>query len=79
MITLEVIDNAYKYVKYKKIKDDLLPEIKNAIRNFIQNEIKQKTNLHNHEEYQTVVGKKLTTNLEREMSFSDQKFPLKMK
>ena len=77
--TLEVIDNAYKYVKYKKIKDDLLPEIKNAIRNFIQNEVKQKTNLHNHEEYQTVVGKKLTTNLEREMSFSDQKFPLKMK
>ena len=27
--TLIVIDNAYKYVKYKKIKDVLLPEIKN--------------------------------------------------
>ena len=26
--TLEVIDNAYKYAKYKKIKDVLLPEIK---------------------------------------------------
>ena len=26
--TLEVIDNAYKYAKYKKIKDALLPEIK---------------------------------------------------
>ena len=27
--TLIVIDNAYKYVKYKKIKDALLPKIKN--------------------------------------------------
>ena len=26
--TLEVIDNRYEYVKYKKIKDVLLPEIK---------------------------------------------------
>ena len=36
--TLEVIDNACKYAKYKKIKDALLPEIKNDIRDFIQNE-----------------------------------------
>ena len=42
--TLEVIDNAYKYAKYKKIKDVLLPEIKNDIRDFIQSEVKQKTN-----------------------------------
>ena len=35
--TLDVIYNAYTYVKYKKIKDVLLPEIKNYIRNFIQN------------------------------------------
>ena len=28
---LEVIDNAYKYAKYKKIKDVLLPEIKKMI------------------------------------------------
>ena len=27
--TLEVIDNAYKHAKYKKIKHVLLPEIKN--------------------------------------------------
>ena len=53
--TLEVIDNAYKYAKYKKIKDVRLPEIKNDIKDFIQNEVKQKTNLHNQEEYQTVV------------------------
>ena len=67
--TLEVIDNAYKYAKYKKLKDVLLPEIKNDIRDFIQNEVKQKTNLHNQEEYQTVVDKKLITNLEREIEF----------
>ena len=45
--TPEVIDNACKYPKYKKIKDVLLPEIKDDIRDFIQNEVKQKTNLHN--------------------------------
>ena len=67
--TLEVIDNAYKYAKYKKIKDVLLPEIKNDISNFIQNEVKQKLSLHNQEEYQTVVDKKLITNLEREIEF----------
>ena len=43
--TLEVIDNVYKYVKYKKIKDVLLPEIKNDISNFTKNEVKQKINL----------------------------------
>ena len=43
--TLEVIDNAYKYAKYKKIKDVLLPEIKNDISNFTKNEVKQKINL----------------------------------
>ena len=47
--TLEVINNAYKYVKYKKNKDVLLPDIKNDIRDFIQNEVKQKINLHNQE------------------------------
>ena len=67
--TPEVIDNGYKYPKYKKIKDVLLPEIKDDIRDFMQNEVKQKTNLHNQEEYQTVVDKKLITNLEREIEF----------
>ena len=67
--TLDVIHNAYKYVKYKKIKDVLPPEIKNDITDFIQNEVKQKINLHNQEAYQTVVDKKLLTNLEREIEF----------
>ena len=67
--TLEVIDNAYKYAKYKKIKDILLPDIKNDIRDFIENEVKQKINLHNQEEYETVVDKKTNTNLEREIEF----------
>ena len=78
--TLEVIDNADKYAKYKKIKDVLLPEIKNDISDFIQNEVKQKLSLHNQEEYQTVVDKKFITNLEREIELlKNQKFPLKMK
>ena len=38
--TLEVIDNVYKYAKYKKIKDVLLPEIKKDISNFMQIEVK---------------------------------------
>ena len=54
--TLDVIDIAYKYVKYTKIKDILLPKIKNDMYDFIQNEVKQKINLHNQEEYQTVVA-----------------------
>ena len=49
--TLEVIDNAYKYAKYKKIKDALLCEIKKDINDLIQNEVKQKINMHNQEEY----------------------------
>ena len=67
--TLEVIDNAYEYVKYEKVKGVLLHEIKNDIRDFIQNEVKQKINLHNQKMYQTVVDKKLITNLEREIEF----------
>ena len=62
--TLDKIDNPYKYAKYKKTN-----EIKNDIRDFIQNEVKQKINLHNQEEYQPVVDKKLITNLEREIEF----------
>ena len=77
--TLKVIDNAYKYAKYKKLKDVLLPEIKNDIRDFIQNEVKQKTNLHNQEEYQTVVDKKLITNVEREIEFLKSEISIKMK
>ena len=56
--TLEVTDNEYKYAKYEKSNDVLLPEIKNDIRDFIQNEVKRKIKLHNQEEYQTVVDNK---------------------
>ena len=35
----------------------------------MQNEVKQKLSLHNQEEDQTVVDKKLVTNLEREIEF----------
>ena len=77
--TLEVIDNAYKYANYKKIKDLLLPEIKNDISHFIQNEVKQKLSLHNQEEYQTVVDKKLITNLEREIEFLKSEISTKKK
>ena len=38
--TLEVIDNVYKYAKYKKNKDVLQPEIKKDISNFMQIEVK---------------------------------------
>ena len=57
--TLGEIDNAYKYVTYKEIKEILLTEINNDICDFTQNEVKQKINLHHQEEYQTVVDKKL--------------------
>ena len=40
MKTPDVIDNAYKYVKHKKVKNILLYEIKNDICDFIQNEVK---------------------------------------
>ena len=62
---VEVIDNAYKYAEHKKIKDVLLPEIKNDVSDFIQNKVKQKINLHNQEESQTVVDKKLIANLDQ--------------
>ena len=47
----------------------LLGEMKNDISDFIKNEVKQKINLHNQEDCQTVVDKKLITNLEREIEF----------
>ena len=40
--TLELIDSAYKNIKYKKIKDILLRDIKNDVSEFIQNIIKRK-------------------------------------
>ena len=47
---LNFIGSAYKNIKYTKNKDILLRGIKNDVSEFIQNEIKQKLNLHNKEE-----------------------------
>ena len=49
--TLNLIGSACKYIKYKKIKDILLWDIKNDVSEFLQNDIKQKLNLLNKEEY----------------------------
>ena len=41
--TLDLIDSAYKNIKYRKIKDILLWGIKIEVSKFMQNEIKQKS------------------------------------
>ena len=55
--TLDLIDSAYKNIKYKKIKDILLRDIKNDVSEFIENQTKQKSDRHNNEEYKTLVDK----------------------
>ena len=67
--TLDLIDSAYKNIKYKKIKDILLRDIKNDLSEFIESEIKQKLGLHNKEEYQTLVDKRIIATLEKETEF----------
>ena len=55
--TLDLIDSAYKNIKYKKIKDILLRDIKNGVSEFIENEIKQKLDPHNKEELKLLLIK----------------------
>ena len=55
--TLDLIDSAYKNIKYEKIKDILLRDIKNDVSEFIENQTKQKSDRHNNEEYKTLVDK----------------------
>ena len=55
--TLDLIDSAYKNIKYKKIKDILLRDIKNDVSEFIENQTKRKSDRHNNEEYKTLVDK----------------------
>ena len=43
--------------------------MKNDICDFIQNEVRQKINLHNQEEYQKLIDKKLITNLGKKIEF----------
>ena len=57
--TLDLIDSAYKNIKYKKIKDILLRDIKNDVSEFVENKIKQELQLHNKEEYKALVDKRI--------------------
>ena len=51
---LEVLDNTFKNVKYQKIKDILLEDIKKHVCDLIQNEISQKITLYSQDEHQTL-------------------------
>ena len=67
--TLDVLDNTFKNVKYQKIKDILLEDIKKDMCDLIQNEIRQKINLYSQDEHQTLVDKRIIANLEKEIHF----------
>ena len=67
--TLEVFDNAYKNIKYQKIKDILIKDIKKDVCDLIQNEIRQKINLYSQDEHQRLVDKRIIANLEKEIHF----------
>ena len=49
--TLDAFDNTFKNVKYQKIKDILLEDIKKDLCDFMQNEIRQKINLYSQDEH----------------------------
>ena len=65
----DATDFSYKNIKYQKIKDILLKDIKKDVCNFIQNEIRQKINLYSLDEHQTLVDKRIIANLEKEIHF----------
>ena len=67
--TLDILDNTYKKVKYQKIKDILLEDIKKDVCDLIQNEIKQTINVYSQDEYQTLVYKRVIANLKKEIHF----------
>ena len=58
-------------------EDNLLREIKTDVSEFMQNEIKQKINLHNKEEYQTLVNERKFPHLKKKLKFSKHKFAIK--
>ena len=62
--TLDVFDNTFKNVKYQKIKDILLEDIKKDVCDLIQNEIRQTINLYSRDEHQTLLDKRIIANLE---------------
>ena len=67
--TLDVFDNTFKNVKYQKIKDILLEDIKKDMCDLIQNEIRRKINLYNQDEHQRLVDKRIIGSLEKEIHF----------
>ena len=67
--TLDVLDSTFKKVKYQKIKDILLEDIKKDMCDLIQNKMRQKINLYNQDEHQTLVDKRVIANLEKEIHF----------
>ena len=74
---LDVFDNTFKNVKYQKIKDILLEDIKKDVCDLIQNEIRQKINLYSQDEHQTLVFKRIIANLEKEIHFLKTKIETK--
>ena len=65
----DATDFSYKNIRYQKIKDILLKDIKKDVCNFIQNEIRQKINPYSLDEHQTLVDKRIIANLEKEIHF----------
>ena len=63
--TLDVLDNTFKNVKYQKIKDILLEDIKKDMCHLIQNGIRQKINIYSQDEHQRLVDTRIITNLEK--------------
>ena len=47
----------------------MLEDIKKAVCDLIQNEIRQKINVYSQDEHQTLVDKRIIANLEREIHF----------
>ena len=66
---LDVIDDAYKNIKYQKIKNIFLKDIKKDVCDLIQSEIRQKINLYSQGEHETLVDKRIIANLEKENHF----------
>ena len=65
----DATDFSYKNIKYQKIKDILLKDIKKDMCDFMQNEIRQKINLYSLDEHQTLIDKRIIANLEKEIHF----------
>ena len=76
-VTLDVLDNTFKNVKYQKIKNILIEDIKKDVCDLIQNEIRQKINLYSQDEHQTLVFKRIIANLEKEIHFLKTKVETK--